>query len=104
MFYSGKGIDGVLKGFVFFTDENGQSRIYTAADGLYAGSVPASDPYRGFGFGPDALVVELCGARVFTEPKSGRDYYMAGDETGLHFWRLEGLSDVERFEIAVTVP
>jgi hypothetical protein len=101
-FYTGKGIDGVLKGFVFFTDENGQSRVYTD-DGLYAGSVPSSDPYRGQAFGPDALVVELCGARVFTHPETHIDYYMAGDETGLHFWRLEGLQETERVTQVVEV-
>gem|GEM_PF-2598150 len=99
-FYAGSGVDGVIKGFVFFTDENGQSRIYSK-EGLYAGSVPASDPYRGIAFGSEALTVELCGARVFTEPKSGIDYYMAGDETGLHFWRLKGLDEAEYIGIPV---
>lgn len=101
-FYTGKGVDGVLKGFVFFTDENGQSRIYTD-DGLYAGSVPSSDPYRGQAIGPDAILVELCGARVFTHPRTGVGYYMAGDENGLHFWRLEGLKEIERFDTTVSV-
>lgn len=101
-FYTGKGVDGILRGFVFFTDENGQARIYTD-DGLYAGSVPASDPYRGQAVGQDAILVELCGARVFTHPRTGVDYYMAGDENGLRFYRLEGLKEVERVQAAVEV-
>lgn len=100
-FYRLTGVDGFIKGFAFFTDENGQSRIYTE-DGLYAGSVPSCDPYRGQAFGPDAVLVELCGARVFTDPKTKIDYYMAGDETGLHFWQLQGLKEVERITQTVT--
>lgn len=99
-FYTGKGVDGVIRGFVFFTDENGQSRIYTH-DGLYAGSVPAADPYRGQFVEGEMLSIELCGARVFTHPQTGVDYYLAGDGAGLHFFKLEGLQDVERFVVPV---
>jgi hypothetical protein len=99
-FYTGKGVDGILRGFAFFTDENGQSRIYNE-DGLYAGSVPAKDPYRGDAPGPDSVSIELCGARVVTDPRTDTDYYLSGDGAGLHVWRLEGLRQAERFTVPV---
>lgn len=99
-FYTGKGVDGILRGFVFFTDENGQSRIYSD-DGLYAGSVPANDPARGAAPGPDALIIEYCGGRVVTDPKTGADYFLAGDGAGLRVWRLEGLKEAERFAVPI---
>jgi len=95
-FYTGKGVDGLLRGFAFFTDENGQSRIYSG-DGLYAGSIPKNDPSRGAGPGPDTLNIEYCGGRVVTDPKTDADYFLAGDGAGLRVWRLEGLKQAERF-------
>jgi photosystem II stability/assembly factor-like uncharacterized protein/sugar lactone lactonase YvrE len=97
-FYTGKGVDGILRGFVFFTDENGQSRVYNE-DGLYAGSVPAEDAYRGAAPGPNVVNIEMCGARAVTDPKTDTDYYFAGDGAGLHVWRLKGLKHVERFAV-----
>jgi photosystem II stability/assembly factor-like uncharacterized protein len=100
-FYTGKGVDGTLRGFAFFTDENGQSRVYTH-DGLYAGSL-LEDMYRGPAPGPNQVWIEYCGGRVFTHPQTGDDYFVAGDGAGLHFWKLLGLKDVQRFTAPVTL-
>jgi photosystem II stability/assembly factor-like uncharacterized protein len=99
--YTGKGVDGTLRGFAFFTDENGQSRVYTH-DGLYAGSL-LDDMYRGPAPGPNQVSIEYCGGRVFTLPQTGDDYLAAGDGAGLHFWKILGLKNVQRFTAPVTL-
>ncbi len=100
-FYTGKGVDGTIRGFAFFTDENGQSRVYSG-DGLYVGSL-LDDMYRGPAPGPNQVSIEYCGGRVFTHPQTGDDYLLAGDGAGLHFWKILGLQDVQRFTVPVTL-
>ncbi len=100
-FYASSGVDGTILGFVFFTDVNGQSKVYTG-DGLYAGAL-LDDMYRGPAPGPNQLSVELCGSRVFTHPQTGDDYLLGGDGAGLHVWKILGLQDVQRFTVPVTL-
>ena len=100
-FYTGKGVDGAIRGFAFFTDENGQSRVYTE-DGLYAGAL-LDDVYRGPAPGPNQVSIELCGSRVFTHPQTGDNYLLAGDGAGLHFWKITGLREVKRLAVPVTL-
>lgn len=103
--YGGRaqGVDGIIKGFVSFTDMMGRSHMYSTDEGLFVADIPASDAARGEIAGPDAINVELLFAKLYTNKQNGKDYWMAGDESGLHIYQLDGLDSVERLKVPVQV-
>jgi len=77
-FYKPGFFAGIVGDCLFITDWNGQMRIYDKNTGLYAGSL-FSDGYRGPKLDENLISVELTEADVFTHPKTGDVYALAGD-------------------------
>ena len=91
---------GIINGWLFVGDWNGQIRIFDKNTGLYAGSVlrenadnSPSDEYM--------MNVELTEGQVFRSRLDGNDYVVAGECCGQKVFQISGLDEIERFSAPV---
>ncbi|HEY3375858.1 MAG TPA: FlgD immunoglobulin-like domain containing protein [Armatimonadota bacterium] len=97
------GFAGVAKGCLFINDWMGQYRVYDKDSGLYVGSLFA-DLCRGPKLDENVISVEFNEGHVYTHPKTGQIYALAGDSTGLKLFTVTGVEQIERFTGTVTLP
>ena len=101
-FYKPAEFAGIVKGLLFFTDWNGQMRIWDKDTGLYAGSLFA-DGYRGPVPDENLISVEYNEAHAYLNRQNGLIYATGGDAEGLKLYRVTGVEQVARFSTTVTL-
>ncbi len=102
-FYKPGCYTGIVKGCICLTDWNGQMRIFDKATGLYVGSL-FTDGYKGAAPDENLISVEFTEGHIFTHPKTGLVYALAGDGEAVKLYHVTGLEGITRFQGPVQLP
>ncbi len=95
--YCPTGAAGVIRDYLFWTDENSLVHVWDVAHGLYVDTL-LEDTMRGPEPSPYTVWVELFNTRVFRHPKTGKVYLMAASDA-IHVFEVLGTEQkLQRFD------